>query len=400
MNSVRNRGWTSGVTAAVAAAGLLLFANASPAAAATAALPNTKGLPPAAAKAEVKGVHWLLAHQNKSGAWLHFVGPAGTALVVKGLIQAGYSPNFPAIKKAMKYIESYRQSDGGFYKNALPNYNTDIVLSTLALLPHRQYAAQIKKAQKFLISMQYKPGMKTVQGKIVTRKSSWYGGVGYGNTRPDLSNTSFFIQALHDSGMPPTNPALKRALVFVTRCQMNSETNPMKFAKGVNNGGFIYSAAMGGMSSFGDRDKLTGGSVLTAYGSMTYAGLKSMIYCGLTKKDPRVQAAIKWIRHHWTLSSNPGTGGSKMGLYYYYLMFSRAMHALHMPVIRDASGVKHHWRREMDHALVARQFKQGYWKNGAQGRGRGRWLEFNPTLVTSYCLLILEETQHGRKNVW
>lgn len=399
---MRKRMLSLAVAAGVTAAGGMestppkIMAATASATAASVALPNTKGLPAAAAKAEIKAVHWLLAHQNKTGAWLHYVGPAGTALVVKGLIQAGYSPNFPAVKKAIKYIESYRQADGGFYKNALPNYNTAIVLSTLAVLPHQQYAGQIKKAQKFLISMQFKTGMKTVQGKTVTPKSAWYGGVGYGHSRPDLSNTSFFIQALHDSGVPASNPALKRALVFVTRCQMNSETNPMKFARGVNNGGFIYSAALGGKSAFGDTDKLTGGSVLTAYGTMTYSGLKSMIYCGLTKKDPRVQAAIKWIRHHWTLSSNPGTGGSRMGLFYYFLMFSRALHALHMPVVHDASGVNHHWRREMDHQLVRLQFKSGYWKNTKSGR----WLEFNPTLVTSYCLLILEETQHGRKNVW
>ena len=29
---------------------------------------------------------------------------------------------------------------------------------------------------------------------------------------------------------------------------------------------------------------------------MTYSGLKSMIYAGLTKDDPRVKAAVQWIR--------------------------------------------------------------------------------------------------------
>ena len=41
---------------------------------------------------------------------------------------------------------------------------------------------------------------------------------------------------------------------------------------------------------------------------MTYAGLKSMIYAGLTANDPRVKAAFKWIRPHYSVQENPGMG--------------------------------------------------------------------------------------------
>ena len=48
-----------------------------------------------------------------------------------------------------------------------------------------------------------------------------YGGAGYGenNNRPDLSNTSFLVDALHAAGSDENDPALKKALVFVSRCQ-------------------------------------------------------------------------------------------------------------------------------------------------------------------------------------
>ena len=58
---------------------------------------------------------------------------------------------------------------------------------------------------------------------------------------------------------------------------------------------------------------------------MTYGGLKSFLYAGVSKDDPRVKAAVDWIRRHYTLEENPGMG--KAGLYYYYHTFAKAMDA-------------------------------------------------------------------------
>ncbi|NNM84648.1 MAG: hypothetical protein HKL96_02665 [Phycisphaerales bacterium] len=342
-----------------------------------------------------RGLGYLVKHQEPNGSWLGEVGPAVTALAVKALVQGGLPMSSPAVARGMKFIESTREPDGGFYvHNLLQNYNTSIVLSTLAALPGDTYKGQIKAAQKYLISLQYKTGSKTPKGQAITKDSSWYGGVGYSTGRPDLSNTGFFIQALHDSGIPASNPAMKRALVFVTHCQANSETNPLPWAKGRNGGGFIYTPANGGGSDFGDHDTLKGASHAkgslnsewTAYGTMTYTGLKSMVYAGLTAKDPRVKAAMMWIRDHWTLHANPGTGGSRMGLFYYYLMFARTFKALKVNTIKDVNGINHHWKHELYATLKSLQRKDGSWKN----IWANRWLESNPDLVTAYSCIALE----------
>ena len=70
----------------------------------------------------------------------------------------------------------------------------------------------------------------------------FYGGAGYGGSkRPDLSNTSFFLEALRDTGLPADDPALKKAQVFISRCQnRKSEFNDQPWADKVNDGGFIY----------------------------------------------------------------------------------------------------------------------------------------------------------------
>ena len=39
---------------------------------------------------------------------------------------------------------------------------------------------------------------------------------------------------------------------------------------------------------------------------MTYAGLKSFLYAGVSKDDPRVKAAVEWVRKHYTVTENPG----------------------------------------------------------------------------------------------
>ncbi len=61
---------------------------------------------------------------------------------------------------------------------------------------------------------------------------------------------------------------------------------------------------------------------------MTYAGLKSMIYAGLSHDDPRVKAAWDWITKNFTVDENPGMAAlgpdsAQGGLYYYFYTMAR-----------------------------------------------------------------------------
>ena len=86
---------------------------------------------------------------------------------------------------------------------------------------------------------------------------------------------------------------MKRALIFVSRCQnLKSEFNMLPWAGKINDGSFIYSAAGGGQTKTSDEPN----APLTGYGSMTYAGIKSLIYCGVPKNDPRIEKAYEWIQ--------------------------------------------------------------------------------------------------------
>ena len=116
---------------------------------------------------------------------------------------------------------------------------------------------------------------------------------------------------------------------------------------------------------------------------MSYAGLLSYIYADLKKDDPRVTAVVGWLKSHYTLEENPGMGGD--GLYYYYQMLAKAMFAHGATEMTLADGRKVDWRQDLAKKLIDLQKPDGSWSNE-----KGRWMEKDPVLVTSYSLLALE----------
>src|SRR5690606_28631520 len=126
-----------------------------------------------------------------------------------------------------------------------------------------------------------------------------------------------------------------------------------------------------------------GAGGLRSAGAMTYGGLKSFLYAGVKKDDPRVKGALTWIRKHYTLEENPGMG--KAGLYYYYTTFAKAMQALGEDSFEDAKGTKHDWRKELVGTLATKQNPNGSFLN-AGDRAFG---EADPNLATAFALLAL-----------
>ena len=141
-------------------------------------------------------------------------------------------------------------------------------------------------------------------------------------------------------GAGPNDEAMQKALIFVSRCQnLESEHNTLPWAAKNPDGGFYYTAAAGGESPAGK----TPDGGLRSYGSMTYAGLKSMIYAGVARDDPRVKAAVHWIEQHYDVSANPGMGPPACT--HYHHLFAKALDAAGLPEVVDAAGKKHDWRR-------------------------------------------------------
>lgn len=368
--------------------------------------------------------------------------PAITGLVIDGMLQhPDIDADDPAVAKGVAFLLSYRQPDGGIYDRVLPSYNTAIALSAFARAGTPDANAAIPPAQRFLIGLQWSEDSlsdevsESLGVGRVDADHPFYGGVGYGkHGRPDLSNLSFMLQALHDSGYEAESPPFQRALVFLQRVQMDGRINDMPYAEGSSQGGFVYATgpnadetregqSMAGMIE----ETLDDGTVvsrLRCYGSMTYAGFKSYIYAELPREDPRVEAARAWIASNYTVTENPGLGDE--GYYYYLVTFARALDAWGEPTVEGVrypgtqggglsspwpeSGARnppplkekpptlnrravtetHLWAEDLVAQLASLQLD-----DGSFAIRHDRWLENDSALVTAYAVLALQAALGG-----
>ena len=315
--------------------------------------------------------------QASDGSFSGAVGVGPTGLVVSSLASVGATADDPTVAKAIKYLLANVQPDGGIYKPDSKHRNYDTCLAMVALASvnkNGKFDKAVKKAEAFVRDIQWDES----EGK--EKSDSFYGGAGYGSSeRPDLSNTSFMIDALKSLGNGPDDEAIQKALQFVSRCQnLETPANNSPHAAKINDGGFYYTVAGGGESKAGNEPN--GG--LRSYGSMTYAGLKSMIYAGVSKDDPRVKAAIEFLRKNYDLESNPGMG--LQGLFYYYHTMAKALDAFGDATFADAKGKEHLWKDELRVKLARLQLADGSWVNE-----NTRWMEGDPNLVSGYALLAL-----------
>jgi squalene-hopene/tetraprenyl-beta-curcumene cyclase len=315
--------------------------------------------------------------QDSDGAYSAFSGIGVTALATTAMLEHGRSADDAVIAPSLRYLEGYVQPDGGIYRPGTfyRNYETCLVAMCFAAANRDgRYDTVISRAEAFVKGLQWD------EGEEKDASDTAYGGAGYGkHKRPDLSNTSFLIETLEALGSDADDEAIQRALIFVSRCQnLETEHNTTPFAAKNPDGGFYYTPAAGGQSMAGT----TAQGGLRSYGSMTYAGLKSMIYAGVDAEDPRVKAAFTWIRRNYDLQSNPGMGDA--GYYYYLHTFAKALDAMGVETVDDMQGVKRNWKADLIAALATRQQDDGSWVNQNE-----RWLESDPNLVTAYALLAL-----------
>ncbi|OQX74284.1 MAG: hypothetical protein B6D64_13025 [Bacteroidetes bacterium 4484_276] len=328
------------------------------------------------------GLKWLYGQQEDNGSWQHY--PAITALVLSSYLRAhpSITTKEPVIANGFGFLKSCIKPDGSIFLDDMPNYNTSICLVAFKDANDPEFKDIILNAEKYLMKLQID------ESEDFTTDSLYYGGVGYGgDERPDLSNLQWAIEAMAIDDIREVEPEKKlseeektrienkklfygKALDFLAKCQNLQEVNPEAYAQ--NDGGFMYepgSSKAGGANS---------------YGSMTYAGLKSLIYAKVDKGDDRVKAAHNWISGNYSVETTPLM--EDQGLFYYYQTMAKSLNAFGEETITDSDNNQHQWRDELAGHLLKIQSAEGFWVNE-----NGRWWENNPVLVTAYSLLALEE---------
>ena len=326
-----------------------------------------------------KAIAYLKEHQGADGAWSEDQEPRRHRhRPDRNARNAARSP--PRTRRRREGAEVHRiahQPQGRPHRRArtprcsCKNYVTCINVMALQAADRDSYKQVVEDAVKFLKNLQWDEG----EGK--DPKDDFYGGAGYDSkSRPDLSNTQFFIDSLIAAGVSKDDPALKKALIFVSRCQnFKGEGSDQPWQDKINDGSFIYSPAAGGQTKTQDQPGDDGS--LPGYGSMTYAGIKSMIYCGVDKNDPRVKRAFEWIQKNYSVEKNPGMPDvrSNGACSTTITRWPRRWTLMGVDEIKDADGKKHDWRAEITAALAKLQKPDGSWVNN------DHWMESDPNLL-------------------
>jgi squalene-hopene/tetraprenyl-beta-curcumene cyclase len=324
-----------------------------------------------------KGLGFLEKAQKPGGFWSTPDYPGLTGLIVQAFATApgGKRRASKQVEDGLKFIRDSAKPDGGIYNKGMGNYNTSIALATLVRVGSADDQKLMEAARKYLIGAQSKNNASQTND----------GGFGYeaggsgGRSRPDLDNTVFAIEALavhRDASKTTERPGQddlnwKAAIDFISRCQNLPATNKEKWASDdpAEKGGFTYTPA-------GDEANTH------SYGTMTYAGLLSLLHAEVKKDDPRVKAAVEWLSRHYTVDENPGKG--KEGLYYYYLVMSKGLTAAGIDSLKKKDGSEVNWRDDLVKKILTLQKPDGSWANES-----GRWMEKDPVLVTGYVVLAL-----------
>lgn len=360
--------------------------------------PGNESLRNEVQSAITKGLAFLKAQQQPDGSFANPLTPAAspehpslTALPVMAFRRdpsgAAAQENANVLQKGYAFVRSHAKPDGGIYIKGLANYNTSVSMMALLQSGDPQDEPIILAARKYIGGQQAE----------AMAKSETNGGFGYGATgsspkrqHPDLDNTLVALEAIKafEKARPGTELAAgkdlnwKAAVDFITRCQNLPSHNKMDWASDdpQNKGGFVY------YPGFTNSETVTlpnGRTALRSYGTMTYGGLLSFIYADLQKDDPRVTAALDWLSKNYTLEENPGMG--RAGLYYYYHLAAKGLATLGMRELPVVDGKKINWPRDLALKLIGLQNGDGSWVNDT-----ARWMEKDPVLVTSYCVLTLE----------
>ena len=311
-----------------------------------------------------KGNEYLKNKQNPEGYWAQPSYPALTALAVTAYMRDPENQGKPLpeyIRKGYDFILKSQKEDGSIFNRGMSSYNTAVCMMALLAANKEEYAPAILKARAYLIKQQ----------NHFAPDNPYNGGIGYGDKKAppiaDLSNTSLALEAIYYS-----QKLAKEPWVSDDKSQL---------------GGFVYrpgvASAKDAKSAAFDKAEPP-----KAYGSMTYAGMQSLIYANVDKNDPRVKLALKWLENSYNLDENPGMG--VQGLYYYYQAMSKALSALGIDYLTLEDGRKVDWRDELANKLISIQKSDGSWVNT-----NNRWWEADPVLVTAYCVLSLEQLYHS-----
>ncbi len=218
-------------------------------------------------------------------------------------------------------------------------------------------------------------------------------------TESNLAATIFGLAALRSARAPADDPAYRKALAFVRRCQ-NFAEDPADRDPDYDDGGFFFmpgdvgqnKAGLAGTDRFGRRR-------FASYGTMTADGVRALLCCGLGRDHPRVVAAVRWLERNFSAQHNPGRFAPdrevlRDATYYYWAWAAaHAFLAVGAERIEGPAGPRN-WAAELAREVLARRREDGTWVNPYTDAK-----EDDPLVATPFAaaaLIICREALAGR----
>ncbi|HWZ29852.1 MAG TPA: prenyltransferase/squalene oxidase repeat-containing protein [Bryobacteraceae bacterium] len=255
-----------------------------------------------------KAAQYLWAQQAEDGGWhsraygLLRSGQSLTPFVLDALLDLP-DRSAEAVDRAVAFIKRNINSEGslGMMDSAAvdyPNYATGLAIRALV----RAKASGLE------------PMVSCLRAQQFTEDGGWrrddppYGAWGMGGVRltppnaghVDLAMTRYVLEGLAAAGVPASDPAMQKALVYLERCQ-----NP--------DGGFYFSTVNPEINKAGEH---------RSYGTTTADGVLALRAAGVPENDVRITSAKKWLRDHHLIDRVPGFEGPReewsLGLRFYY----------------------------------------------------------------------------------
>jgi squalene-hopene/tetraprenyl-beta-curcumene cyclase len=334
---------------------------------------------------------FLTDRQSSDGAWRSDVyppfrdGDALTPVVLESLLCQPLSAKLEAAcRRATAYLEAPIQADGtisvGPHGLSYPVYTAAASVVALSDV-HNGRRSRARDAW-----LQYLRDRQLTESLGWRSEDSVYGGWCYSPdlprkpqtgeatpalSEPNLSATAFAIDALRVAGCGPEDPAVKKAMSFVNRCQNYHERNAPVADLAFDDGGFFFMLedAVRNKAGVAGRDS-TGRERFNSYGSATADGLRALLKCGQPSESLRVVATRRWLDSHFSADSHPGNYAkdrehAREAPYYYYArsqvlawqVLCRANASTVRPTATQAISLAD--------ALLARQEADGSWRNKA-----------------------------------
>jgi squalene-hopene/tetraprenyl-beta-curcumene cyclase len=379
---------------------LLLLAAAAPTWSGCGDSSATQGVPNPSAieridRALAAAHRYLLAQQTADGSWRSDQygpfkdGTALTPLVVQALQATSASPEGDAAcRRGLAYLAAFAQPDGSIrepsYGLSYPVYTAAGAVALLDDQPRTAWLAYLRQRQ-LTEDLGWQPADRE------------YGGWGYCPRLPvkppdgvaappltesNLSATVAALAAMRAAGVAADNPHVRKALVFVERCQNFGDD--AKF----DDGGFffIYDNPVRNKAGTIGKDR-SGRERFASYGSTTADGWCALLLCGLPADHARVAAARRWLEANFSAATQPGSFSpdrepQRAALYYYYVCsLTQALQAAEGAL---APELKRRWAADLADEVCGRQRADGSWVNPA-----GFLREDDPLLATALAVRAL-----------